>query len=86
MADLKRKERCKRLATLRKQAERDREYINKKNATKVKNKEKKKRQRLNESNLQNTQMLRRSERLRDMRERAKQRCDEELPEQKYVQW
>ena len=29
-------------------------------------------------------MLRRSERLRDMREREKQRCDEELPEQKYV--
>ena len=59
MADL---ERCKRLATLRKQAERDREDINKKNAVKEKDKERKKRQRLNESNLENTQTLRRNSR------------------------
>ena len=57
MADLERKERCKRLATLRKRAERDREDINKKNAIKEKDKERKKRQRLNESNLENTQTL-----------------------------
>ena len=68
MADL---ERCKRLATLRKRAERDREDINKKNAVKEKDKERKKWQRLNESNLENTQ---------------KQLFDEELPEQKYVPW
>ena len=59
MADL---ERCKRLATLRKRAERDREDINKKNAVKEKDKERKKRQRLNESNLENTQTLRRNSR------------------------
>ena len=80
MADLEGKERCKRLAKLRKQAERDREDIDKKNAIKEKDKERKKRQRLNESELESTQKLRRSERLRNMRERVKQRCDEELPE------
>ena len=62
MADLERKERCKRLATLHKRAERDREDINKKNAIKEKDKERKKRQRLNESNLENTQTLRRNSR------------------------
>ena len=56
MADLERKERCKRLATLRKRAERDREDINKKNAIKEKDREEE-RQRLNESNLENTQTL-----------------------------
>ena len=71
MADLERKERCKRLATLRKRAERDREDINKENSIKEKDKERKKQQKLNESNLENTQTLRRSERFRDMRERAK---------------
>ena len=57
MADLERKERCKRLGKLRKQAQRDREDINKKNAIKEKDKEMKKRQRLNESKLQSTRML-----------------------------
>ena len=66
--------------------ERDREDIDKKNAMKEKDKERKKKQRLNENKLESMQMLRRSERLGYMRERAKQRCDEELPEQKYVQW
>ena len=57
MADLECKERCKRLAKLRKQAERDREDIDKKDAIKEKDKERKKRQRLNESELESTRTL-----------------------------